>query len=57
MKVFIVTEHVEYEGDTVVKVFASYEKAKVYADELQAELDGDGITFVSVKINTYEVQE
>ena len=40
MKVFIVTEHVEYEGDTVVKVFASYEKAKVYADELQAELDG-----------------
>ena len=37
-KVFIVVEKVAYEGDTVMRVFAKYDDAVAYADELTAEL-------------------
>ena len=36
-KVFIVVESIPYEGDTVMRVFAKYDDAVAYADELTAE--------------------
>ena len=36
-KVFIVVQKVAYEGDTVMRVFATYVDAVKYADELTAE--------------------
>lgn len=36
-KVFIVVERVEYEGDTVLRVFGNYKMAIKYADELEAK--------------------
>jgi hypothetical protein len=38
-KVFIVVRKVAYEGDTIERVFATYNDAVKYADELAAELD------------------
>jgi hypothetical protein len=38
-KVFIVVESIPYEGDTVMRVFAKYDDAVKYADELTAELN------------------
>ncbi len=36
-KVFIVVEPIPYEGDTVLRVFAKYEDALVYGEELVLE--------------------
>jgi hypothetical protein len=36
-KVFIVVESTAYEGDTIMRVFAKYDDAVKYADELTAE--------------------
>ena len=36
-KVFIVVQSIPYEGDTVMRVFAKYDDAIAYADELTAE--------------------
>ena len=36
-KVFIVVQSIPYEGDTVMRVFAKYDDAVKYADELTAE--------------------
>ena len=36
-KVFIVVRKVAYEGDTIERVFATYNDAVKYADELTAE--------------------
>lgn len=36
-KVFIVVECVEYEGDTVLRVFSKYDDAIAYGHELYAE--------------------
>ena len=36
-KVFIVVRKVAYEGDTIIRVFAKYDDAVKYADELTAE--------------------
>jgi hypothetical protein len=38
-KVFIVVERIAHEGDTVLRVFAKYADAVVYADELTAALE------------------
>jgi hypothetical protein len=38
-KVFIVVRKVAYEGDTIERVFATYNDAVKYADELTAALD------------------
>jgi hypothetical protein len=58
VKVYIVTEHVDYEGDVGRKVFSSYEKAVAYADELTTELVKDGLSsFMSVNVETHEVVE
>ena len=38
-KVFIVVERRAYEGDTVMRVFAKYDDAIAYADELTAALE------------------
>ena len=35
-KVFIVVQSIPYEGDTVMRVFATYKDAVTYADELTA---------------------
>ena len=42
-KVFIVVRKVEYEGDTVLRVFANHKDAIAYADELDAELETDSL--------------
>lgn len=36
-KVFIVVEPIPYEGDTVLRVFAKYEDALVYGEDLILE--------------------
>ncbi len=36
-KVFIVVRKIAYEGDTIIRVFAKYDDAVKYADELTAE--------------------
>ena len=38
-KVFIVVERIAYEGDTVMRVFAKYDDAVKYADELTEALE------------------
>jgi hypothetical protein len=38
-KVFIVVERIAYEGDTVLRVFAKYDDAVAYADELTAAVE------------------
>lgn len=35
--VYIVIEHIPYEGDTVMRVYDNKEDAEAYADELTAE--------------------
>lgn len=45
-KVFIVVRKVEYEGDTVLRVFANYKDAIAYADVLDAELDTDNLSTI-----------
>jgi hypothetical protein len=58
MKVFIVVRTVEYEGDSIVKVFSSYNKAVAYADEEQKELEKDGLyPFMSIDLREFEVTE
>jgi len=44
-KVFIVVEKIAYEGDTVLRVFAKYADAIVYADELTAANKHDFIDY------------
>jgi len=38
-KVFIVVERRAYEGDTIMRVFAKYDDAVKYADELTLSID------------------
>jgi hypothetical protein len=44
-KVFIVVEKIAYEGDTVLRVFATYVDAVKYADELAAANKHDFIDY------------
>jgi hypothetical protein len=42
-KVFIVVESRHYEGCTVMRVFAKYDDAIAYADELEANMTAPGL--------------
>ena len=54
MKVYVVFEGFEYEGEDVVKIFLSKEKADALRDDLEKE-DENG--YYSYTVGEYEVEE
>ncbi len=53
-KVFIVVQSIAYEGDTVMRVFAKYDDAVKYADELSAE-DAKLVDFIDYDVCEREI--
>ena len=53
-KVFIVVRKVAYEGDTIIRVFAKYDDAVKYADELTAE-DANLVDFIDYDVYEMEI--
>ena len=53
-KVFIVVRKIAYEGDTIMRVFAKYDDAVKYADELTAE-DAELAGFIDYDVCEREI--
>lgn len=54
-KVFIVVQRIAYEGDTVMRVFAKYADAVVYADELTLSIDAGMARMIDYDVFEREV--
>jgi hypothetical protein len=55
-KVFIVVESRHYEGDTVMRVFAKYDDAIAYADELEENMTARAV-ITAPGLFSYDVLE
>ena len=55
MKVYVVLEGFEYEGESIKKIFLSKEKSEVYKSEL--EKDKYNKKYYSYSIEEFEVEE
>jgi hypothetical protein len=52
-KVFIVVERIEYEGETILRVYDNYKGAVEYADELTLNNDVAAIEYDVVERSVY----